>query len=133
MGVGAFQGVVDASAAMAVYSPSFFFGLGMRGGWDNDSIEGQPPVTNCRACGADPLRARIDDDAGNEKPNVTPADLVIIIDEKAHPSFKRDGNDLIYKARVPLLQALLGTTVNLTTLDGRNLTIPVPAVITPDM
>lgn len=78
------------------------------------------------------LRVRIDD-AGNEKPNVTAADLVIIIDEKAHSTFQRDGNDLIYKARVPLLQALLGTTVNVTTLDGRNLTIPVPAVITPDM
>eukprot|EP00884_Botryococcus_braunii_P017249 jgi/Botrbrau1/4207/Bobra.0044s0011.1 len=69
---------------------------------------------------------------GDERPNVTPADLVFIIEEKPHPTFQRDGNDLIYKARVPLIEALTGTTINLTTLDGRNLSLPFRDIITPN-
>ncbi|GJW93119.1 DnaJ homolog subfamily B member 13-like protein [Tanacetum coccineum] len=69
---------------------------------------------------------------GNEQPNVTPADLVFVIDEKPHNTFTRDGNDLIVTKRITLAEALTGYTVNLTTLDGRNLTIPINSVIHPD-
>lgn len=69
---------------------------------------------------------------GNEQPNVTPADLVFIIDEKPHSSFTRDGNDLIVTKSVTLAEALTGYKVNLTTLDGRNLTIPINNVIYPN-
>lgn len=68
---------------------------------------------------------------GNEQPNVTPADVVFIIDEKPHSVFTRDGNDLILTKRISLAEALTGYTVQLTTLDGRNLTIPVNNVIHP--
>ena len=68
---------------------------------------------------------------GNEQPNVTPADVVFIIDEKPHSIFTRDGNDLILTKRISLAEALTGYTVQLTTLDGRNLTIPVNNVIHP--
>lgn len=68
---------------------------------------------------------------GNEQPNVVPADLVFVIDEKPHNVFKRDGNDLIFTQKVPLAEALTGTTVTLTTLDGRTLTIPCNEIITP--
>ncbi|XP_027340416.1 dnaJ homolog subfamily B member 13-like isoform X3 [Abrus precatorius] len=69
---------------------------------------------------------------GNEQPNVTPADLVFIIDEKPHSIFTRDGNDLIVTQKISLAEALTGYTVNLTTLDGRNLTLPINNVIHPD-
>ncbi|KAE8719921.1 putative WRKY transcription factor 28 [Hibiscus syriacus] len=69
---------------------------------------------------------------GNEQPNVTPADLVFIIDEKPHSTFTRDGNDLIVTQKISLVEALTGYTVHLTTLDGRNLTIPVTNVISPN-
>lgn len=69
---------------------------------------------------------------GNEQPNVTPADLVFIIDEKPHSSFTRDGNDLIVTKSVTLAEALTGYKVHLTTLDGRNLTIPINNVIYPN-
>ncbi|KAL1299158.1 hypothetical protein HN51_043578 [Arachis hypogaea] len=69
---------------------------------------------------------------GNEQPNVTPADLVFIIDEKPHSVFTREGNDLITTQKISLVEALTGYMVNLTTLDGRNLTIPINSVIHPD-
>lgn len=69
---------------------------------------------------------------GNELPGVTPADLVFIIDEKRHPVFTRDGNDLIITQKISLVEALTGYTVNLTTLDGRRLAIPVTNVIHPE-
>ncbi|XP_042485782.1 dnaJ protein homolog 1-like [Macadamia integrifolia] len=68
---------------------------------------------------------------GNEQPNVTPADIVFIIDEKPHDDFTRDGNDLIVTEKIPLVNALTGHTVQLTTLDGRKLTIPINNVIHP--
>ncbi|KAJ6959035.1 uncharacterized protein [Populus alba] len=69
---------------------------------------------------------------GNEMPNVIPADVVFIIDEKPHPIFSRDGNDLILTQKISLAEALTGYTVNLTTLDGRNLTVPINTVIHPN-
>lgn len=69
---------------------------------------------------------------GNEQGNITPADLVFIIDEKPHSTFTRDGNDLIVTHRITLAEALTGYTVRLTTLDGRSLTIPINNVISPD-
>lgn len=68
---------------------------------------------------------------GNEQRGVIPADLVFIIDEKPHSLFKRDGNDLIVTQKISLVEALMGYTVQLTTLDGRNLTIPVNTIINP--
>ncbi|CAF2069345.1 hypothetical protein HID58_040928 [Brassica napus] len=69
---------------------------------------------------------------GNEHPGVIPADLVFIIDEKPHPVFTRDGNDLIVTQKISLAEALTGYTVNITTLDGRTLTIPITNVIHPE-
>ncbi|KAL0002007.1 hypothetical protein SO802_015788 [Lithocarpus litseifolius] len=69
---------------------------------------------------------------GNEQPNVIPADLVFIIDEKPHSVFTRDGNDLIVTQKISLADALIGYTVHLTTLDGRTLNIPINNVIHPN-
>ncbi|KAB1227990.1 hypothetical protein CJ030_MR1G022977 [Morella rubra] len=69
---------------------------------------------------------------GNEQPNVVPADVVFIIEEKSHSVFTRDGQDLIVTQKISLVEALTGYTVRLTTLDGRNLTIPINNVINPD-
>ncbi|KAL6547586.1 hypothetical protein OROHE_009291 [Orobanche hederae] len=70
-------------------------------------------------------------DKGNEQLNQLPADLVFVIDEKPHKVFKRDGNDLLMYCAVTLSEAIGGTTVNVTTLDGRNLSIPVTDIISP--
>ncbi|CAI8617388.1 unnamed protein product [Vicia faba] len=68
---------------------------------------------------------------GNEQPNVTTADLVFVIDERPHSVFNREGNDLVVTQKISLVEALTGYTVHLTTLDGRNLSIPINNVIHP--
>ncbi|CAM6059021.1 unnamed protein product [Sphagnum tenellum] len=68
---------------------------------------------------------------GNEQPNLVAADLVFVIDERPSDVFKRDGNDLIVTQKIPLVEALTGTTVSLTTLDGRTLNVSIPDVISP--
>ncbi|WOL01911.1 hypothetical protein Cni_G10630 [Canna indica] len=68
---------------------------------------------------------------GNVQRNMIPSDLIFIIDERPHGVFKREGNDLIVTQKLSLIEALTGYTVQLTTLDGRNLTIPVNSVISP--
>ncbi|KAI3474214.1 hypothetical protein Pfo_029002 [Paulownia fortunei] len=68
---------------------------------------------------------------GNEQRGVIPSDLVFIIDEKPHSVFKRDGNDLIATLKISLVEALTGYTAQVTTLDGRNLTIPINSIVSP--
>lgn len=68
---------------------------------------------------------------GNEQRGVIPSDLVFIIDEKPHNVFKRDGNDLVATQKISLVEALTGYTAQVTTLDGRNLTIPVNSIVSP--
>ncbi|CAI5947154.1 unnamed protein product [Closterium sp. NIES-64] len=60
-----------------------------------------------------------------------PADITFVIDEKPHDRFTRDGNDLVYMCKVPLVDALTGYTANITTLDGRKLTFQVNDIIKP--
>uniref|UniRef100_A0A1J3JF74 DnaJ-like protein subfamily B member 13 n=1 Tax=Noccaea caerulescens TaxID=107243 RepID=A0A1J3JF74_NOCCA len=68
---------------------------------------------------------------GNQAPGVIPADLIFVVDEKPHSVYKRDGNDLIVEKKISLLAALTGLTIGLTTLDGRNLNIPVLDIVKP--
>lgn len=68
---------------------------------------------------------------GNEQLGVTPADLVFVIDEKPHETYKRDGNDLITTKKVSLVEALTGCSFSLPTLDGRTLNLNIPEVIYP--
>jgi DnaJ family protein B protein 4 len=69
---------------------------------------------------------------GNEEPGIIPADIVFVVEEKPHPVYKRDGNDLLVSQEITLLEALTGKTVNLITLDGRTLMIPLTEIIKPD-
>lgn len=68
---------------------------------------------------------------GNQEPGIIAADLIFIIDEKPNEVFTREGNDLIINQEIPLLEALTGKTIDLTTLDGRNLLIPVTEIVKP--
>ncbi|GFY83779.1 DNAJ heat shock family protein [Actinidia rufa] len=67
---------------------------------------------------------------GNEQRGVIPSDLVFIIDEKPH-TFKRDGNDLVFTKKISFVEALTGYTAQITSLDGRTLTIAINAIISP--
>ncbi|CAL5183485.1 unnamed protein product [Lathyrus oleraceus] len=72
---------------------------------------------------------------GNEQPNVIAADIVFIIDEKPHSVFTREGNDLVVTQNISLAEgeALTSSyTFQLTTLDGRDLTIAIDNGIDPN-
>ncbi|KAJ4824806.1 hypothetical protein Tsubulata_022145, partial [Turnera subulata] len=49
--------------------------------------------------------------------------------EKSHLVFPRDRHDLTVTQKISLVEALTGYTVHITTLDGRNLAIPINNVI----
>ncbi|CAK9173819.1 unnamed protein product [Ilex paraguariensis] len=68
---------------------------------------------------------------GNQEPGVIPADLIFVVDEKPHAVYTRDGNDLVVNQEISLLDALAGMTLELTTLDGRNLMIPLTEIVKP--
>ncbi|KAD4983166.1 hypothetical protein E3N88_19837 [Mikania micrantha] len=68
---------------------------------------------------------------GEGKPGAAPGDLIFVVDEKPHNTFKRDGNDLVLTKRITLLEALTGKTIKVTTLDSRNLTVLLTDIIKP--
>nr|ACN27029.1 unknown [Zea mays] len=70
-------------------------------------------------------------DKGNEAPNMKPADIVFIIDEKPHDVFTREGNDLVVTEKISLVEALTGYTARVTTLDGRSLSLHINSIIHP--
>ena len=47
-------------------------------------------------------------------------DLQVVIEEAPHPTFVRDGNDLVYNLLLSVPQATLGDTVDIPTIDGRS-------------
>lgn len=68
---------------------------------------------------------------GDEAPGVAPADIQFILGEKEHDRFVREGSHLVHTARIPLADALCGTTLSVRTLDGRTLSVPVSEVVAP--
>ncbi|XP_054481305.1 dnaJ homolog subfamily B member 13 [Anoplopoma fimbria] len=68
---------------------------------------------------------------GDQGPNSIPADIVFIVRQKSHPLFARENNDLIYKAQITLQMALTGLSVDVQTLDGRLISIPINDIVDP--
>mmetsp|Transcript_60087 Transcript_60087/g.69606 ORF Transcript_60087/g.69606 Transcript_60087/m.69606 type:complete len:346 (-) Transcript_60087:48-1085(-) len=61
-------------------------------------------------------------------PNGPVADMVFILDEKPHPRFVRNGADLKTTVSIDLKKALLGTTLSLNTIEGKQISIPLVGV-----
>ncbi|KAJ3589793.1 hypothetical protein NHX12_010634 [Muraenolepis orangiensis] len=68
---------------------------------------------------------------GDQGPNSVPADIVFIVRQKTHPWFTRQQNNLVYKAPISLEMALTGFSVDVETLDGRLVNIPVNDIVHP--
>lgn len=60
---------------------------------------------------------------GDQEPGLEPGDIIIVLDEKAHDSFKRSGQDLIMKMDITLTEALTGMKKTIKSLDDRTLVI----------
>mmetsp|Transcript_79025 Transcript_79025/g.154544 ORF Transcript_79025/g.154544 Transcript_79025/m.154544 type:complete len:312 (-) Transcript_79025:273-1208(-) len=68
---------------------------------------------------------------GDEAPGTVPADLVFCVVERVHAKLVRDGHNLIFNTKLSLADALTDCSVEVPTLDGRMLSIPVPEVVAP--
>lgn len=60
---------------------------------------------------------------GDVVPGKIPADIVFIIRDKSHATFKREASDIRYTAKISLRQALCGVTVRVPTLSGEQITL----------
>lgn len=65
-------------------------------------------------------------------PSTNQNDIQFIISTKPHEFFTRTGNDLEYKAKITLKQALCGGTTEIEHLDGKVLKIPLKGITTPN-
>ncbi|XP_052201189.1 uncharacterized protein LOC127807405 [Diospyros lotus] len=59
------------------------------------------------------------------------ADIILVISEKEHHSFRREGDDLELTVEVPLLQALTGCTLPIPLLGGGELSLTMDDIIQP--
>ncbi len=57
---------------------------------------------------------------GNAAPRGgVPGDLIILIEEIDHETLKRDGNNVIYDLHISFIDAALGTSIEIPTIDGK--------------
>lgn len=61
-----------------------------------------------------------------------PGDLIVNVTIAKHEKFYRDRENLLYEHRIPVWDSLLGTTVDLETLDKRIITISIPPGTQPE-
>ena len=67
---------------------------------------------------------------GSLSPMGGPAgNLYLVIKEQPHPLFTRDGSNLVMEKRIPFSKACLGSDISISSLDGKELKIKVPAGI----
>ena len=64
--------------------------------------------------------------------NYPPGDLRIRLITERHPSFGRDGRDLIGAIEIDYISAILGTKVTISHISGKQLQVSVPANKSPD-
>lgn len=63
---------------------------------------------------------------------IRPGDLIVNIYLQSDPRFRREGNNLVHEIRISVWDAILGTTVNVSTIDGKVLNINIPAGTQPE-
>ncbi|KAK0148868.1 DnaJ subfamily A member 4 [Merluccius polli] len=60
---------------------------------------------------------------GDQEPGLEPGDVIIVLDQKEHPVFQRQEDNLIMKMDIKLVEALCGFKKPILTLDSRTLII----------
>jgi len=70
---------------------------------------------------------------GDIHPGKEPSDLVFVLHELPHAHYVRDGDNLIYNARITLKQALKGVRLHLPFLDGSTKQVLIQKVISPGL
>uniref|UniRef100_A0A3Q3WRA5 J domain-containing protein n=1 Tax=Mola mola TaxID=94237 RepID=A0A3Q3WRA5_MOLML len=63
----------------------------------------------------------------DQAPGIEPGDIVLVLQEKDHETYKREGNDLFMNYKLGLVEALCGFQFMLKHLDGRQIVVKYPA------
>lgn len=64
---------------------------------------------------------------GDQEPNIEPGDVILVLQQKDHDTFTREGSDLYVSKTVGLTEALCGFEMVLKHLDQRDLVLRYPA------
>lgn len=64
-------------------------------------------------------------------PNLPRGDILLTVHVQNHPRFRRQGDDLIYDVTIDCVSAMVGTTISITSIDGRNLEANIPSGVQP--
>lgn len=59
----------------------------------------------------------------DEAPDVTAGDIIVVLSEKAHETFKRQDKNLHMDVKLALVEAICGFTISIKHLDGRKLIV----------
>lgn len=59
-------------------------------------------------------------------PKIQPGDVYINLIQRNHATFMRDNNDLILRKDISVFDAMVGTVINIRSIDGRSLDMTVP-------
>eukprot|EP01113_Clastostelium_recurvatum_P047034 TRINITY_DN832_c0_g1_i2.p1 TRINITY_DN832_c0_g1~~TRINITY_DN832_c0_g1_i2.p1 ORF type:complete len:424 (-),score=142.24 TRINITY_DN832_c0_g1_i2:287-1558(-) len=68
---------------------------------------------------------------GDQAPDMVPGDIVIVLAQKEHDVFKREGDNLIMEQDITLYEALCGCTFAVKHLDDRHLLVKSEGIIKP--
>jgi len=68
----------------------------------------------------------------NSIPGSPPGDLIVNIRVRPDDVFHRDHSNLICEWKMPVWDAILGSVINIKTIDGRSISITIPAGTQPD-
>ncbi|KAG0230057.1 Type I HSP40 co-chaperone [Actinomortierella wolfii] len=62
---------------------------------------------------------------GDQAPGTVPGDVIIVLEQREHERFKRNGDDLYYNAKIDLVTALAGGKLQIPHLDDRVLVVDI--------
>jgi DnaJ-class molecular chaperone len=68
----------------------------------------------------------------NSIPDVRPGDLIVNVYIGRHPMFRREGDSLIFEKTISAWDAILGSNIDIITLDKKNLNISIPPGTQPE-
>ncbi|XP_072526922.1 dnaJ homolog subfamily A member 4 isoform X2 [Salminus brasiliensis] len=63
---------------------------------------------------------------GDQEPGLEPGDVIIVLDQKDHPVYQRQDDNLVMKMQIKLVEALCGFRKTIRTLDNRTLIVSSP-------
>lgn len=76
------------------------------------------------------MKIRVNGYAGGHS-GQQPGDLIFVVQEKEHGRFSREGNNLVLRKQIPLVDALAGSVQTVELIGGRQIRVSVPEILSP--